>query len=414
LITGALRASDFELIMKNTKIIYNSSERATFLLRKWKGGLKDESILKEKWLTFHDHKWLNFSRPLTTDERIQDIIIKNSIAAKLLENFRTITGKKIKPSALILRNDAPSSVKDENAITDFRNSLAISSLVSGCAKAINKNNVFEPTCSDHFDFYPVTLNKKENGFIILTPSLWSIWQRVDKFNGQPYPHIPTFKKLENLPDNFIFEKILKQWRMRYVNPNRNTVLSRLLFRSIEVAYLALLSPYRHSSMYEHGTYMSLWISAFEILAQKKQKKEVGYKDVINMLGKYKWDINKLDEKRYKIFERKNRPKGNLVQKLYKELYDARCDFFHGNPVTEKRLYPFKNIDRTLLLHLAPVIYWTALNVYLPPLKRRKHVERIGIYTQEYFNRSQYMDALLSAIGTNIQKLYSKRINKKKI
>ncbi len=38
---------------------------ASVLFRKWKGGRDDESILKEKWLTFHDHKWLTFKRPLT-------------------------------------------------------------------------------------------------------------------------------------------------------------------------------------------------------------------------------------------------------------------------------------------------------------------------------------------------------------
>jgi len=41
--------------MKNMKIIHNRLERAFSLFRKWKGGLDDESTLKEKWLTFHDH-----------------------------------------------------------------------------------------------------------------------------------------------------------------------------------------------------------------------------------------------------------------------------------------------------------------------------------------------------------------------
>jgi len=65
LIKEALRASDFDPIMKNTKIIHDRPERASSLFRKWKGGREDESILKEKWLTFHDHKWLTFKRPLT-------------------------------------------------------------------------------------------------------------------------------------------------------------------------------------------------------------------------------------------------------------------------------------------------------------------------------------------------------------
>jgi len=65
LLIEALGASDFDPIMKNMNIIQNGPERAFLLFRKWKGGLKNETILKEKWLTFHDHKWLTFKRPLT-------------------------------------------------------------------------------------------------------------------------------------------------------------------------------------------------------------------------------------------------------------------------------------------------------------------------------------------------------------
>jgi len=69
LIIGALRASDFDPIMKNTEIMQYRPEGAFFLFRKWKGGCDDESTLKEKWLTFHDHKWLTFKRPLTSGDR---------------------------------------------------------------------------------------------------------------------------------------------------------------------------------------------------------------------------------------------------------------------------------------------------------------------------------------------------------
>jgi len=67
LVIEALRGSDFDPIMKNTIIIHDGPARVFVLFRKWKGGLEDETILKEKWLTFHDHKWLTFKRPLTKD-----------------------------------------------------------------------------------------------------------------------------------------------------------------------------------------------------------------------------------------------------------------------------------------------------------------------------------------------------------
>ncbi len=342
------------------------------------------------------------------DERLQKILSSSKVAKILISNFRTETGKHVKPCALIWSGNVPTSVKNINAVVDFRNSLAISCLIRGCERAINSKNVFEPTYSDHFDFSPVTPSKKGEGFVISTPSTIGRWPKVDEFYGHTYPHIPIFDEFKAMPDKFLVEKILKQWSHKYVAPARNSETSKLLFRSLEIAYQALLSPYRHSTLYEFGTYLSLWTSAFEILAQKGQKKKVGYKDVLKLLGQFKWGENKLDNRRYNVFKEKSKPKGNLNQKLYRELNDARNDFFHGNPVTEKRLFPFRNKDRPLLQHLAPVLYWTALTVYLPRLTRRKKVDRVGVAVQESWNKFRYMEAILSAIGVKSEELYRKR------
>jgi len=342
------------------------------------------------------------------DERLQSILSSVKAAQILLSNCKTETGRQVNPCALILRKDAPDIVNNIHAVVYFRNSFAISSLIHGWARAINNDHVFEPTYSDHFDFYPLTLSKKGNGFVISTPSTLGIWLKVDKFYGHTYPHIPNHEQFKANPDKFLIEKIMKQWRHRYVTPAKNSEISRVLFRSLEVAYQALLSPYRHSTLYEVGTYLSLWTSAFEILAQKGQKKKVGYKDVIKLLGQFKWGENKLDGKRYKIFKEKNRPKGNLVQKLYRELNDARNDFFHGNPVTERSLFPFRNNERPLLQHLAPALYWIALTVYLPRITRRKKVDRVGVAILESWNRSDYMEVILSAIGGKSEELNRKK------
>jgi len=372
---------------------------------------------KIKWELIFVLPNLNIEKPYNSeyisivpfgDERLQKILSSSKVAKILTSNFRTETGEQVKPCALIWSENVPDSAKNINAVVDFRNSLAISCLIHGCERAINSNNVSEPTYSDHFDFSPVTLSKKGEGFVISTPSTIGIWPKVDEFYGHTYPHIPIFEQFKAVPDKFLVEKILKQWTHRYIAPARNSEASRLLLRSLEVAYQALLSPYRHSTLYEFGTYLSLWTSAFEILAQKGQKKKVGYKDVLELLGQFKWSENKLDNRRYNVFKEKSKPKGNLVQKLYRELNDARNDFFHGNPVTERRLFPFRNKDRPPLQHLAPVLYWTALSVYLPRLTRRKKVDRFGIAIQESWNKFHYMEAILSAIGVKSEELYRKK------
>ena len=58
------------------------------------------------------------------DERLQRILSSVKSAKILLSNFRTETGKKVRPCALILREEAPTSVRNINAIVSFRNSLA--------------------------------------------------------------------------------------------------------------------------------------------------------------------------------------------------------------------------------------------------------------------------------------------------
>jgi hypothetical protein len=61
----------------------------------------------------------------------------------------------------------------------------------------------------------------------------------------------------------------------------------------------------------------------------------------------------------------------FVGKLYKELYDARNDFLHGNPVKVSRLFPFNDRRRPLLNLVAPLIYKVLLMCYLDDLRDRR-------------------------------------------
>lgn len=331
------------------------------------------------------------------DNRLQKIISHEQSAEMLLTNFKTVTGKKINPCAFIWRKDVPKSVKRNEAVAAFRNTLGISSLIHGWFSAINSDNVFEPIYSDHFDFYPVTLSKK-SGFIISTPAQDVLWPKVKEFHGQVYPHIPNHDLFKAEPDEFLADKIIKHWKARFVSPAKDSWVTRLLFRSLEVAYQALVTPIKNSTLYEYGNNLALWVSAFEILVHKRPGDRVGCENVLEFLGKYKWSLKKLRERRYKIFKSSEKPRGNLVQKLYRELYEARCDFLHGNQVKESRLFPFHNKELRLLGHLAPIIYWTALSVYLPSEIQGKDLEARKKAFFESWDKANYEKVLLSAVG----------------
>ena len=61
-----------------------------------------------------------------------------------------------------------------------------------------------------------------------------------------------------------------------------------------------------------------------------------------------------------MYFRKKIYRGNLVQKLYCQIYDARNSYIHGNPVKAKDITPWGKINRHPLYVFAPLIFKVAL------------------------------------------------------
>ena len=269
------------------------------------------------------------------DQRIRRIIAANATAAALLNGFRSETGTRIKPSAIICREDSPESVVNLNAVVDFRNIYAVSCLVSGNARAIISQNITEPVYSDYFDFYPLTLRRNRRGLIIDSPALLGLWPNPRRVYGSTYAHIFISDIIRANPDQVLLTKLIKQWNYRYRSPAKNSWITRILFRSLEIAYQALLSPFRSSRIYEYGTHLSLWVSSFETLVQGRREKYVGFKDVLSLLRGFVWGNKELNNRKYWTAKLRTAPRGSLVMKIYLEIYNARNSFLHGNPVTPK-------------------------------------------------------------------------------
>jgi hypothetical protein len=112
---------------------------------------------------------------------------------------------------------------------------------------------------------------------------------------------------------------------------------------------------------EHGP---LWVSAFEILSHPRSGK-ANLMTVLDLLAKAEWEDAGLKATRFKVKYRGKTSKINLIQKLHCELYRARNDFLHGNPVTPGKLFPKSRSGGPTLLHAAPLIYRAALMGFLP-------------------------------------------------
>jgi hypothetical protein len=137
-----------------------------------------------------------------------------------------------------------------------------------------------------------------------------------------------------------------------------------------MAYHATAMPFKnHSTPNDFGTSASLWVSAFEILSHPRKGKS-DLLSVLNLLGKYGWAQKQVARKVYKVKHKTGVLKVNIVQMLYKQLYETRNDFLHGNPVTLSRLHPFRNKKIHPITRFAPLIYKVALLAFLGQFKER--------------------------------------------
>lgn len=331
------------------------------------------------------------------DSRISGTITTNSFARALVENFEDQFGRKVFPSLLILNNDAPGHIRDVEAIVGFRNAFALSTIIMGHEHSLTSTFVAYPLYSDYFDFYPITISRHNDGFITSSPSILGFDDEDQNFKGQTSPSLAGLGSVSVRQDDGLFNLLERVWKRRFISRRTNEWSTIALFRSLEMAYQASTLPFKnHSTIYDYGSSASLWVSAFEILSHPRQGK-ADLLSVLNLLGTYVWDKKVIKRKSYKVNYRGHDRHINLVQKLYKELYDTRNDFLHGNPVRPSRLYPFKNKKANPITRFAPLIYKVALLSVLNQVKsKREKADWQKEYISKLITERRFSEAILMA------------------
>lgn len=333
-----------------------------------------------------------------SDPRVGESISTNPFAKALIENFEDQFGRRIYPSALIVKDDAPDYLKNIDALTGFRNALAISTIIKGHEHSLTSRFVAYPLYSDFFDFYPVTGSRQNDGFIKSTPSVLGFDDEHQDFRGQISPSLGGPEDLTDTVEDQLFKLLQKAWERRFIRQRREEWSTRTLFRSLEMAYQAASMPFKnHSTIYDYGSSASLWLSALEILSHPRTD-NANLLTALSLLGSYDWIDKAIARKAYKVTYRKKDHKVNLVQRLYKELYDTRNDFLHGNPVKRNRLYPSKNTKVQPITRFAPVIYKVALLAFLSQFRRTrlKRIDRLGAYMEKLMHERALSEALLKS------------------
>lgn len=336
------------------------------------------------------------------DSRITEIASKNNTTKHFVEGFGDQFKREASPSFLIIPGSSPDFLRDTDTLVGFRNIIALSSIIKGYEHSLQRNFLTDTLYSDYFDFYPISVSRDGKGFITNSPSVRG-YDDAQDFKGQTSPALANSGHVTANPDIQLFSLLEKAWKKRYIKRKLTEWYSRKLFRSLEMAYQATTLPFKnHSTIYDFGSSACLWVSAFEILSHPRVG-TANLRSVLDLLGGYKWENNVIKRKAYKIDYRGNSSRYNLIQKLYKELYDTRNDFLHGNPVRSNRLHPFRQKHVPAITRFAPLIYKVALLSFLNPYqdkRKKKNWQR------------EYMAKLINEQGLSEAILVSKKLKKK--
>ena len=306
------------------------------------------------------------------DARLTNIANAIPAAQTLLEQFSDQFGNAVAPSAILVDEAARDELKNLEAISAFRNVVAMSAISAAWQRALrSRSTSWMARWSDHFDFYPYVPTKDGSGLNSQSAAALTV-DTHDEFRGQTYAHLPRPDSLQFAADAPLLQSCLARWRERFVD-GRTQWKHRALFRSLEVAFLASRVPAigtRLPSIHDVGIALSLWVSALEIL-KPSAGADAGRTQALDLIGVAEWRTPELRHRRYVIRHRHGPLKAagkvrrfNYVQKLVGELYRARNDFLHGNRVTSSSLFPARDGDKPNLFYLAPLVYRTAVLAFL--------------------------------------------------
>jgi len=339
------------------------------------------------------------------DDRIGKIIRGNAASKSLLTRFETQRGDTVEPSALIRRRDFPKALDEYDHILGFRNVIAVSCLVRTWTSWDWGAQMLSPAYSDYFDFYPVTPGR--NGSLMVNnPALLS-YGEPSKFRGQTSAYLGE-SMFPPQPDNDLLKPLLHKWGQIALRLKQETWSDRALLRSLDIAYRAMSLPGTVlPTILEYGTRIGLWCSAFETLFHPGPGKEISAAKVKSRLARYPWQRRRLRRQAFIVKRLKKKPdveRGNLGQAIYQQLWDARNDFLHGEPIGLGHLHVFRKRNRHPLTAVAPILYRAALCVFLDlPYPRQDKYSDFGQYFASFNLWESYEEALLKCLSAKLTK-----------
>lgn len=296
-------------------------------------------------------------------ERVQEINKAHPRHRSFLRRFTDAFGVRLSPTVLLLRPNASRRYMEADAVASFRNVLSMSVVPRSRALSIQYRHTRGVNFSKAFDLYPWAIDKNYEGLVAITPALMAV-DDVRKFKGQSAPEMSGMRVSTTDLDQPLFNELAKRWRRSY-GPRKPTWEDVALMRSLNMAHHACQFPDSvGATLHDYGRLVALWVSAFEILVHPGPGGKTNQWEVYNLLERMPCMMRENRRRNLKCRARKQESfeRRPLPSWLYQQLYRARNDFLHGNPINTRQLH-LPGSKRILESFAAP-LYRMALASFL--------------------------------------------------
>lgn len=335
------------------------------------------------------------------DNRIANLKRAHPSFCKFLRSFSDNFGERFEPSVLIINGSLSENFRHVEAISSFRNAIALSVTTYARARQILSDGWKHTVFGDAFAIYPWMLDKDYDDLISITPAHQGT-QMVSCFKGQSSPSLPRSPVDDSDIDQPLLEALLERW-CQHFESNEPEWKNIALMRSLNMAYHASLMPAgMEATFYDIGRLIALWVSAFEILVHPGTEGDNSNKfKVFKLLEGAHWLEETHNDPIYKTGKMQN-DKRIFFCWLLEKLYNLRNDFLHGNDVKSTKL--LINHKRLISDYASP-LYRIALTSFLQlkydiPYPSLEDAETVAdfINNRMTFKRPQQLaeEALLTA------------------
>ncbi len=296
------------------------------------------------------------------DERV--VAIRNEFKSVdlLLDSFINTRSQVVSPAILLVKKEVYSNQNFISAITAFRNIVALTWILNNWINVLNSGahyNISSTLYSDYFDLFPLG-NYGDFHYSLGSPSQTAHIDARASLKYQSNYSLPSTNGFIWYRDENLFQALIEIWEKAFVRGSADHSCSALL-RSLQMAYSACKMPTDNlSSVFDYGTKVGLWISAFEILFHPGDR-EIHYRDVILEPDKYPLTDRRIKDRKFMLNQNLE---ASILGCIYKDIYDKRNDFFHGNHIGENDLRIFNHGELPFVMHVAPVLFLIALDVFL--------------------------------------------------